>query len=96
MRQQTPACEPLLKEPLKRWAVTAEKKQLGQRGQCHSTPVVYMINTRALIAIPKQHNVLTNSADLASMTAITKIWYQSEWAGLKGELELEPVTNDGA
>lgn len=54
-----------------------------------------MINTRALIAIPKQHNVLTNSADLASMTAITKIWYQSEW-GLKGELELEPVTNDGA
>ena len=54
-----------------------------------------MLNTRALIAIPKQHNVLTNSADLASMTAITKIWYQSEWE-LKGELELEPVTNDGA
>ena len=48
-----------------------------------------------LIAIPKQHDVLTNSADLASMTAITKIWYQSEW-GLKGDLELEPVTNDGA
>lgn len=40
--------------------------------------------------------VLTNSADLPSITAITKIWYQSEWAGLKGELELEPVTNDGA
>lgn len=50
----------------------------------------------SLIDIPKQHDVLTNSADLASMTAITKIWYQSEWAGLKGELELEPVTNDGA
>ena len=50
----------------------------------------------SLIDIPKQRDVLTNSADLASMTAITKIWYQSEWPGLKGELELEPVTNDGA
>ena len=58
-----------------------------------------LLNTQALIAaiaIPKQHAVLTNSADLPSITAITKIWYQSEWAGLKGELELEPVTNDGA
>ena len=55
-----------------------------------------MLNTQALIAIPKQHAVLTNSAGLPSITAITKIWYQSEWAGLKGELELEPVTNDGA
>ena len=71
-------------------------RQLGQRGQCHSTPAVYMLNTQALIAIPKQHAVLTNSADLPSITAITKIWYQSEWAGLKGELELEPVTTDGA
>ena len=55
-----------------------------------------MLNTQALIAIPNQNAVLKNSADLPSITAITKIWYQSEWAGLKGELELEPVTNDGA
>lgn len=74
------------------------KKQLGQRGQCHSTLVVHMLNIAKHQQGAHSYSQATqrNSADLASMTANTKIWYQSGCAGLKGEPELEPVTNDGA